>query len=279
MRKHFLFNTVLFIFLLAGSYLLLYPIAGNLISSRAQSDLISAYNSAVNDLSDAEREQLLLDALSYNVSIAEDGPRYHPGSKDLSEYRALLNIDGSGVMGYIEIPKIKCVLPICHGTDKDSLLTSVGHISWSSLPIGGESTHCVLYGHSGLLNAKLFSDLDELVIGDEFTLITLHEALTYSVDQILVIDSDEIDALQITRGMDFCSLVSCSPKDIDPHRLVVRGHRIDPASALPLSQPIENAAQISSNKVAAILSAAVLIILLLFFLLFGRKRRARQSNI
>ena len=147
--------------------------------------------------------------------------------EDLAEYEALLNIAGSGVMGYIEIPELKVSLPVYHGVDEGVLQIAVGHIPGTSLPTGGKGTHRVLSGHRGLPSAKLFTNLDQLREGDIFMLRILDETLTYEVDQILIVEPHEVEALAIDPNEDYCTLVTCTPYGINTHRLLVRGHRVE----------------------------------------------------
>ena len=144
-------------------------------------------------------------------------------------YQKELNFNNDGAMGFITIDKINVSLPIYHGTSEGILQTSIGHIEWTSLPVGGESSHCVLSGHRGLPRAKLFSDLDKLVVGDVFSLNVLNATLTYQVDQIRVVEPDDVSYLQIEEGKDYCTLVTCTPYGINSHRLLVRGHRVENA--------------------------------------------------
>lgn len=176
-------------------------------------------------------------------------------------YENTLNVTADGMMGYVEIPTINCVLPIYHGTDDVVLDSAIGHIEGSSLPVGGESTHCVISGHRGLPSAKLFTNLDKLTEGDTFMLRILDEVLTYEVDQIHIVLPDEVDDLAIIEGKDLCTLVTCTPYGVNSHRLLVRGHRIE-----NLSDEIRitaDASQIEPKIVAPFVAIPVLIILLI----------------
>ena len=174
-------------------------------------------------------------------------------------------------MGYIEIPEINCSLPIYHGTDESVLQIAAGHISWSSLPTGGESTHCVLSGHRGLPSAKLFTNLDKLTEGSVFMLRVLDEVLTYEVDQILTVLPDEVDALQIVEGDDLCTLVTCTPYGINSHRLLVRGHRIENVEAAKTARATADAIQIEPLLVAP--AVAIPFLILLMIPLFTKHRK------
>ncbi|MGN1003486.1 MAG: class C sortase, partial [Oscillospiraceae bacterium] len=166
----------------------------------------------------------------------------------------------------IEIPEIKCSLPIYHGTDESVLQIAVGHIDWTSLPAGGESTHCVLSGHRGLPSAKLFTNLDQLVEGDIFMLRILDETLTYEVDQILIVEPNDVDALQIVEGEDLCTLVTCTPYGINTHRLLVRGHRIENQEEAKTVRVTADALQIEPLIVAPIVAIPMLLVLLIWLL-------------
>lgn len=187
------------------------------------------------------------------------------------EYEALLNVADNGVIGYIEIPTIDCALPIYHGTEDVVLQIAIGHLEWSSLPVGGENTHTVLSGHRGLPNAELFTDLDKLVEGDIFMLSVLDEVLTYEVDQILIVEPDELDALKIEEGQDYCTLMTCTPYGINSHRLLVRGHRIDNIDDASL-RVTADARQIEPVIVAPLIAVPMLLILLIWLLVRYRKK-------
>ena len=154
-------------------------------------------------------------------------PRYALTEEQKERYEKLLNVSGDGIMAYIEIPKIGCRLPIYHGTKESALQIAAGHLEWSSLPVGGESAHCVISGHRGLPRAKLFTDLDKMEEGDQFFITVLNKRLTYEVDQIQVVEPEEVEDLAIEKGKDYVTLVTCTPYAINTHRLLVRGHRIN----------------------------------------------------
>ena len=174
------------------------------------------------------------------------------------------------MMGYIEIPKLQSTLPIYHGTDEGTLQRNIGHLSGSSVPVGGESTHSVLSGHRGLPSAKLFSDLDKLTEGDQFVLRVLNETLTYEVDQILIVLPDEMDSLRIEEGKDQCTLVTCTPYGVNSHRLLVRGHRIENGAASDI-RVVADAMQIEPVMVAPMLAIPILLVIFLWVMLRGKR--------
>ena len=189
-------------------------------------------------------------------------------------YDALLDISGTGVMGYIEIPTVNISLPVYHGTEDAVLQIAVGHLEWSSLPVGGESTHCVLSGHRGLPSAKLFTNLDKLVAGDKFIMRVLDEVLTYEVDQILIVEPTDVSTLIIEAGKDLCTLVTCTPYGINSHRLLVRGHRIENQDEAKAIRVTSDAIQIEPLIVAPAVALPMLLVLLVILLVSGGKTKS-----
>ena len=187
---------------------------------------IAGYVTAVEDLSAQEREDAIKAAQAYNASLT-NGVDFDLTEEEYAEYEKLLDIGGTGVMGYVQISAIGVNLPIYHSVDESVLQIAVGHIPGSSLPVGGERTHAVLSGHRGLPSAKLFSDLDRMVEGDTFTLNVMGQTTTYMVDQIRIVLPEEVDELAIQPGRDYCTLVTCTPYGVNTHRMLVRGKRID----------------------------------------------------
>ena len=226
MKKH-LSTIILILVFLTGLSLLLYPTVSDYWNSFHQSRAIASYAEQVATLDDGTYDRLWQRAQAYNAAMAGDSVAYALSDDRKADYEAQLDVSGLGIMGYIEIPSIGCSLPIYHGTNEAVLQIAVGHLEWSSLPVGGEGTHCVLSGHRGLPSARLFTDLDKLVVGDIFMLRVLDEVLTYEVDQILIVEPQELSALQPEAGKDLCTLVTCTPYGINTHRLLVRGHRIE----------------------------------------------------
>lgn len=252
--------------LLIGLSLLLYPSFSNYWNSIHQTKAIASYSEEVAHLDTNQYEEIWKAALAYNISLVNRSNKYLLSEEQTAQYNELLNISGSGVMGYIEIPSINCSLPIYHGVDEAVLQIAVGHIEWSSIPIGGGSTHCVLSGHRGLPSAKLFTDLDKLVEGDIFTIRVLDELLTYEVDQILIVEPTDTTELLIQEGRDLCTLVTCTPYGINSHRLLVRGHRIENTPEAIAVRVTADAIQIEPLLVASIIIVPIL--MLLFTLLF-----------
>lgn len=267
------FTTLLLILvLLAGLSLLLYPSVSDYWNSFHQTRAIATYAEEVANLNQDQYDEIWAATKAYNASLAERDNACLLSDAQKEEYQQLLNVSGLGVMGYIEIPSIDCSLPIYHGTEESVLQIAVGHLEWSSLPVGGESTHCVLSGHRGLPSAKLFTNLDKLREGDIFLLRILDEVLTYEVDQILIVEPQEVGALQIVEGQDYCTLVTCTPYGINTHRLLVRGHRIDNVEEAKTVRVTADAVQIEPLLVAPIVAIPILLLLLILLLLPKRPK-------
>ena len=262
---------LLFLILLVGLSLLLYPSFSDYYNSFHQTQAIASYSKEVSQLDDETFEELKEEAIAYNNSLIGKSNRLNLSKADEKEYESLLDVTGTGIMGYIEISKIRCSLPIYHGTDDAVLQIAIGHIPGSSLPVGGESTHCVLSGHRGLPSAKLFSKLDQLEVGDTFVLRVLDDVLTYEVDQILIVEPQEINSLQIEEGKDLCTLVTCTPYGVNTHRLLVRGHRIENLEDSMYARITADATQIDSMIVAPVLFIPLLLILIIVLLIPRKK--------
>ena len=270
-KKH-LSTIVLVVVFVIGLCLLLYPTVSDYWNSFHQSRAIVDYTEQVATMDNQEYEKLWQAAQDYNQQLSEQPTHFTLSDEEQKVYEGLLNVGGTGIMGSIEIPKIKCTLPIYHGTSEAVLQVAIGHIGGSSLPVGGEGSHCVLSGHRGLPSAKLFTDLDQLVEGDTFLLYTLDETLTYEVDQILIVEPEDVSALAIEPGKDLCTLLTCTPYGVNSHRLLVRGHRV-PNETPGSIRVSADAIQIDSNIVASLVAVPLLLILLGWLLIHYRKRK------
>lgn len=264
---------LLFLILLAGLSLLLYPSVSDYWNSLHQTRAIATYAEEVANLNQDQYDEIWAAAESYNASLTDRVNAYQLSDAQKEEYQQLLNVSGLGVMGYIEIPEIDVSLPIYHGTEDSVLQVAVGHLEWTSLPVGGESTHCVLSGHRGLPSAKLFTNLDKLREGDTFLLRVLDEILTYEVDQILIVEPQDTAALEIVEGQDYCTLVTCTPYGINTHRLLVRGHRIDNIEEGKTMRVTGDAVQLEPLLVAPVVAIPMLLILLILLLLPRRRKK------
>ena len=274
-KGNHLITILLVLIFLLGLSLLLYPAVSDYWNSKHQTRAIAVYSEEVSGLDENQYQALWEAAAAYNASLLERNNAYLLTEEQKAAYEQLLNVSGLGIMGYIEIPSIDCSLPIYHGTEESVLQIAIGHLEWTSLPVGGESTHCVLSGHRGLPSAKLFTNLDKLQEGDVFLLRVLDEVLTYEVDQILIVEPQETGALRIVEGEDLCTLVTCTPYGINTHRLLVRGHRIENAPEARLVRVTADAVQIEPLLVAPIVALPMLLMLLILLLL---PKRPKNDN-
>lgn len=266
-------NVILFFILLAGLSLLLYPSFSDYWNSLHQSRAISVYADSVAQLDDDRYKAILDEAEAYNESLTHRLNQFSLTPEQRKAYPNQLNVDGNGVMGYIEIPSIRCTLPIYHGIDESVLQVAIGHIDWTSLPTGGINTHTVLSGHRGLPSAKLFSELDKLREGDIFMIRVLDELFTYEVDQILIVEPAEVDPLIIEEGKALCTLVTCTPYGVNTHRMLVRGHRVENPKEAVQIRVTGNAIQMDPTLVAIFVGVPLLILLLPWMLSGKRKKR------
>ncbi len=275
MKKHL--STILFVLVLViGLFLLLYPTFSDWWNSFRSSRAIASYNEQVVAIDGDKYEEMWIDAEEYNRSLVERPFNFQLSDEQKAEYEALLNVGNNGIMGYIDIPSIDVTLPVYHGTGKSALQIAVGHLEWTSLPVGGESSHCVVSGHRGLPSAKLFTDLDQLEIGDVFLLQVLNEVLTYEIDQILIVEPDDTDELGIKEGEDLCTLVTCTPYGINSHRLLVRGHRIDSSEKVEVHRVTADAIQIDPIAVAPVV--VLVLLLILFAVVFIPKPKRKPTD-
>lgn len=225
MKKHLLSIIIILMFII-GFSVLLYPSVSSYVNSKHASHVISTYSDSVNNVSEDKLEHFFDEADDYNRRLHEKPSAFY-NPDIVSGYDKVLDITGTGIMGYIDIDKLNTELPIYHGVAQEVLQIGAGHLTGTSLPVGGDSTHCVLSGHRGLPSAKLFTDLNKMEIGDRFTITVLNRVLTYEVDQVKVVLPTETEDLQIVNGKDYCTLLTCTPYGINTHRLLVRGVRVD----------------------------------------------------
>lgn len=263
---------VLALVFLAGVGLLVYPTFSDYWNSLHQSRAITTYVENMANIDNEHYDELWAEATAFNEKLGEDGINWLLSEEEKEEYNEYLKIDESGIMAYIDIPVINCSLPIYHGTEESVLQTAVGHIEGSSLPVGGESSHCVLSGHRGLPSARLFTDLDKLVEGDTFLIHTLDATLTYEVDQIRIVEPTDLSDLQIEEGKDYCTLVTCTPYGINTHRLLVRGHRIANAEEVVEVRVSADATQVDSVLVAPFLAAPMLLLMIVWVFVSSKRR-------
>ena len=270
---------ILILIFLVGLSVMLYPSVSDAVNRKHQSRAVAGYAEEVEQLSDADYQTYFDAADAYNRQLNTTPNAFY--KPDLvSGYAQTLDISGTGIMGYITIPKISVELPIYHGTDEGVLQVAAGHLEGSSLPVGGAGTHAVISAHRGLPSAKLFTNLDELEVGDRFTITVLNRVLTYEVDQISIVLPTEIDQLLPTEGMDYVTLMTCTPYGINTHRLLVRGKRVETTESQKHIRVAADAFRIEPIIVAPILAIPMLLAALVGVLVAPhlRKRSKRRRK-
>ena len=278
MRKN-LSTIILILIFLVGLSVMLYPSVSDAVNRKHQSRAVAGYAEEVEQLSDADYQTYFDAADAYNRQL-NTTPNAFYKPELVSGYAQTLDISGTGIMGYITIPKISVELPIYHGTDEGVLQVAAGHLEGSSLPVGGAGTHAVISAHRGLPSAKLFTNLDELEVGDRFTITVLNRVLTYEVDQISIVLPTEVDQLLPTEGMDYVTLMTCTPYGINTHRLLVRGKRVETTESQKHIRVAADAFRIEPIIVAPILAIPMLLAALVGVLVAPhlRKRSKRRRK-
>jgi sortase A len=269
MRKH---RTAILLTLgfLVGICILLYPAFSDFWNSKTQSRVVTNYESVLENLKPEDYTAIFENAYAYNQALYEtDFPlRDYP---KVSGYYDTLRVTDNDMIGYLKIDRIGVELPIYHGTSEKVLNKGVGHLEGSSLPVGGENTHCVMSAHRGLPSSKLFTDLDRVEKGDTFQIVVLDQVLTYQVDFIKVIEPTDISDLQIIEGGDYCTLFTCTPYGINTHRLLVRGVRVETIKEKPVIYVSNEAFQIEPLIVTPAVAAPMLFVLLIHLLVKYRE--------
>jgi len=263
MKKGKILTLVCIAVFAVGVVIALLPLMARFGSAPESARAITMYSDSVSLMEDSQCKELLETARQYNAGLLERGINYILPDKLREEYDSFLDPAGEGVMGYLDIPKIDTTLPICHGTGDEVLSTGIGHLEWSSLPVGGTGTHSVLSGHNGLRGAMLLRDLDQLREGDIFYLRVLEQTLAYEVDQICVTEPDDVSLLMIDEYRDYCTLMTCTPFGRNTHRLLVRGRRVEVPAEAPDIRITSDATRISKSTVAFFAAIPLLFILLI----------------
>ena len=264
---------VLILVMVAGLSLLLYPSFASYWNTNHATRTIATYSENISALKEDQITEIWQNAVEYNKNFRGGGGAGGTLTEEqLAAYNALLNIGDTGMMGFIDIDCLNVSLPIYHGTSEGVLQVAAGHLDWTSLPVGGEGTHCVISGHRGLPSAKLFSDLDKLHEGQTFTLTVLDTVLTYEIDQIRIVEPENISDLVIVPGKDYCTLLTCTPYGVNTHRLLVRGHRTTTPENSPGARVTSEAMQIEPLIVASLMAVPPLLVLLI--LVFSRKKKS-----
>ena len=265
---------ILILIFLVGLSVMLYPTVSDYVNQRHQSRALASYDETVNEMSDADYTAYFEAADAYNQRLAAT-PNSFFTPEQVSGYDETLDVSGTGIMGYITIPRIGVELPVYHGTSDGVLQVAAGHLEGSSLPVGGAGTHAVISAHRGLPSAKLFTNLDELEAGDTFTITVLDRVLTYEVDRISIVLPTETDLLQPVEGQDYVTLMTCTPYGINTHRLLVRGHRVTAPENLKRIRVAADATRIEPILIAPLLAVPLLLLLLIGLLVSGRKRKQK----
>ncbi len=271
-------NIVLILILLAGLSLLLYPTVSDYINTLHNAKLIDSYSQQVEQLEEDVYRQEWDQAQAYNTALLERADGFTIDTTTRNAYYRLLNTTGRNLMGYIEIPSIGCTLPIGHGTEEDTLQKTVGHLEWSSLPVGGESTHCVLSGHRGLPSSELFTNIDHLELGDTFYLHVLGQTLEYMVDNIAVVDPYDYTLLGVEAGKDYTTLVTCTPYGINSHRLLVRGVRVPAQEDAPGLQIKNEVTEVDVMVIVPIGVGALTLCTFVILLLDSNKKKGKDGR-
>lgn len=264
------FTTILLGFILfVGLALLLYPTVSDYWNNLGQAKAVARYIDSMNEMTEAEHDTMMSDAHAYNDTLPKNViPDLNLMESETQSYNQLLDVSGTGVMAYVEIPKLNTTMPIYHGADAEILQVAIGHIPGTSLPVGGQGTHAVISGHRGLPSAKLFTDIDKLVEGDTFLIQVMDETLTYEVDQILTVLPDDVSALEIDPDEDYVTLVTCTPYGVNTHRLLVRGHRIE--NEAKTARVTSEASQIEPLLVAPFIGILLIMSILIFWPIFKK---------
>ncbi len=273
MRKHL--STIIFaVIFLVGLSVMLYPSFSNWWNLNMASHSISNYKESVGEIDQEEYDRILAEAYSYNEKLAGiHSPLLN--YDEIPGYDDILDISGTGVMGYISIPSIQVELPIYHGTSESVLQVATGHIQGSSLPVGGLNTHAVISGHRGLPSARLFTDLDKMAVGDIFTINVLDEVLTYEVEDTPIVLPDESDKLAIIPNADYCTLVTCTPYGVNSHRLLIRSKRIATVEERTV-RVVADAVQVDQLTVLPVVAAPLLILLFIYWGISGRRKKKKK---
>ena len=268
---------ILILIFLVGLSVMLYPTVSDYINQKNQSRAVASYSEEVENLSDVDYQAYFDAADDYNRRLAETPDAFYRPD-EVSGYTDTLDVSGTGIMGYITIPKIGVELPVYHGTSDGVLQVAAGHLEGSSLPVGGAGTHAVISAHRGLPSAKLFTNLDELEVGDTFTITVLDRVLTYEVDQVSIVLPTETDLLQPVEGKDYVTLMTCTPYGINTHRLLVRGKRIENAENQKHIRVTADALRIEPIIVAPALAVPMLLVVLVVMLAVPHLRKRKNQR-
>ncbi len=270
-------NIIFGLIFLVGICVFLYPSISNYINSRHQSRTVATYDEAISSMSEEDYAAFWEAAYAYNEALAQKAMNFTLSDEELEEYNSILDPTGTGVIGTIEIENIGVNLPIYHGTEESVLQVGIGHLEGTSFPTGNATTHAVLSGHRGLPSSKLFTDLDQMIVGDTFLLHIMDQTFAYQVDQISIVLPEEVTGLAIVDGEEYVTLVTCTPYGVNTHRLLVRAKRVDYSEETKLIVPAD-ATKYGNMFVAPFVGAPVLVIAFIIFLFRTRKPKNTKSK-
>lgn len=269
---------ILIIILLVGLSVMLYPTISDWWNTREQRRAIANYQAIIYEMDSGETEKLINEARQYNEQLVG---LYAPfiNYEQIPGYEDILDVSGTGIMGYITIPVIHAEFSIYHGTSEEVLNVATGHLQGSSFPVGGSDTHAVISAHRGLPSAKLFTDLDKMVEGDLFTITILDQVYTYEVEKILTVKPEEVDKIEIIPGGDYVTLMTCTPYGVNTHRLLLRSHRIETVyDDVKNIRVNPDASQVDPMLVVPIIFTFFVILLIIYWIISGRLKRTRTLD-
>lgn len=258
---------------------MLYPVISSMMNSGKAQVVITDYSDTIADNSNNKNQELIDEARKYNNNLSSVNivdAFSNPKEDESDEYRNILNINENGMMGYLSIPKIDIKIPIYHGTSNEVLQKGVGHFEGSSFPVGGKGTHAVLSAHSGLPSARLFTDLNQLRVGDMFYIYILDQVFAYKVDQVLVVEPSDVEALELQKGEDYVTLVTCTPYAVNTHRLLVRGTRVEYSPEVLESIPVQKT--LAKDEIILYVSLGFVFVVLLFVIFFVFKGKKKIND-
>ena len=270
-------NLIFGIIFLVGLAIFLYPSVSNYINSKNQSRAISNYEEAMASISEEDYTKFWQEAYQYNEELSTKPMDFSLNDEELAKYNSVLNPTGTGIIGYIEIENIGVNLPIYHGTEESVLQVGIGHLEGTSFPTGTKSTHAVLSGHRGLPSSKLFTDLDQMIVGDTFLLHIMDQTFAYQVDNISIVLPEEVTGLAIVDNQEYVTLVTCTPYGVNTHRLLVRAKRVDYNQETKLIVPAD-ATRYGTMMIAPFIGAPMLLVAFIIFLVMTRKPKKKQQN-
>ena len=277
-KKNSFSTFILLIALAIGLSLLLYPTVSDYWNSLVQSKAVATYAEAVSNMDENQYQSLMQSAQQYNRELLKHPWGYGVPKELSNRYEKELAVDDSGIMGIVEIPSIGVDLPVYHGTDEDILQVAIGHLNWSSLPVGGASTHCVISGHRGLPSAKLFTNLDQLREGDTFLLRVLDEILTYEINTIAVVEPGDTSSLRIVKDKDLCTLVTCTPYGVNSHRLLITGHRVDTVEDAKTVRVVSDAMLVEPLLVAPMIAVPILLMIVIVLVIPRKGKKKKEGE-